>query len=50
MLDFNAPTSPVAATSEASERDEIRAALLARLESVLFALYPAGKARAIASN
>lgn len=44
MLDFNAPTSPVAATSEASERDEIRSALLARLESVLFALYPAGKA------
>ncbi len=44
MLDFNddvqeAPIDPVA------QRDAVRADLLARLESVLFALFPAGKKR-----
>ena len=47
MIDFNealhagAPPTPV--TDQ--RRDEIRAALLAQLESVLFAMFPAGKVR-----
>ncbi len=44
MLDFNdGSTSPE--KDHAAEREEIRTALLARLESVLFTLFPAGKVR-----
>ena len=44
MLDFNEiePRHEVTATAE---RDAVRADLLARLESVLFAMFPAGKKR-----
>lgn len=44
MLDFNEVDPPRAAPS-AAERDSVRADLLARLESVLFAMFPAGKKR-----
>jgi putative DNA primase/helicase len=46
MLDFNdcdVPQIPVAHTD--AQREEIRAALIGRLESVLFTLFPAGKVR-----
>jgi putative DNA primase/helicase len=46
MLDFNEVEEPFApAVNLDNQRDEIRAALLARLESVLFTLFPAGKVR-----
>lgn len=41
MLDFNDETNSSAGGN--AERDELRAALLERLESVLFALFPSGK-------
>ena len=44
MLDFN-DTPACASPDLENGREEIRAALLARLESVLFALLPAGKVR-----
>lgn len=44
MLDFNDCTDPPE-KGHAAEREEIRTALLARLESVLFTLFPAGKVR-----
>ncbi|BAP88868.1 bacteriophage-like protein [Burkholderiales bacterium GJ-E10] len=44
MLDFNDTQAPVLHDLD-SERDAIRADLLARLESVLFTLFPAGKKR-----
>src|SRR5512137_1225860 len=44
MLDFN-DIDPPQATTPAAERDAVRADLLARLESVLFTLFPAGKKR-----
>ncbi|AAU91228.1 prophage LambdaMc01, DNA primase, P4 family [Methylococcus capsulatus str. Bath] len=44
MIDFNDIPQPEAQDRQA-RREEIRAALLARLESVLFALLPAGKKR-----
>lgn len=44
MLDFNDEPSASQQYGEV-ERDEIRAELLARLESVLLTLYPAGKVR-----
>ena len=44
MLDFN-DIDPPQATATAAERDAVRADLLARLESVLFAMFPAGKKR-----
>ena len=43
-LDFNDYAAPIEA-NRGAERDETRAALLARLESVLFTLFPAGKVR-----
>ncbi len=43
MLDFNDPSGTEQVNG--SGRDEVLAALLSRLESVLFALYPAGKIR-----
>ncbi|SFB02895.1 putative DNA primase/helicase [Collimonas sp. OK607] len=43
-LDFNDCASPVA-VDRSAEREEIRTALLARLEPVLFTLFPAGKKR-----
>ncbi len=43
MLDFN--DQPGSEHENRSGRDEVLTALLARLESVLFALYPAGKVR-----
>lgn len=42
MLDFNDSPKPQEANPDA-QRDEIRAALIARLESVLYQLLPAGK-------
>jgi putative DNA primase/helicase len=45
MLDFNDQGTVPAQERECSERDEIRQALLARLDSVLFTLFPAGKVR-----
>ena len=46
MLDFNDADAPVAlATNHDAQREEIRATLLSRLESVLFTLFPAGKVR-----
>ncbi|ANA34893.1 hypothetical protein C6T69_00170 [Burkholderia multivorans] len=47
MLDFNDTPKPVEPTRilDDSEREELRAELLARLESVLIALFPAGKKR-----
>ena len=44
MIDFNDTGQP-AALDRAAEREEIRAELIARLESVLFTLFPAGKKR-----
>ncbi|HOY60597.1 MAG TPA: hypothetical protein PK640_20955, partial [Verrucomicrobiota bacterium] len=44
MIDFNAIPEPAERNLDA-EREEIRAALLANLESVLFTLFPAGKKR-----
>jgi len=44
MLDFN-DIDPGPALAAAAERDAVRADLLARLESVLFAMFPAGKKR-----
>lgn len=44
MLDFN-DIDPPQATATATERDAVRADLLTRLESVLFAMFPAGKKR-----
>jgi putative DNA primase/helicase len=44
MLDFN-DTPPPVDQSRDNEREEVRAELLARLESVLFTLFPAGKKR-----
>ena len=44
MIDFNDTTQPAEHNRE-SERDEIRAELLARLESVLTTMFPAGKKR-----
>ena len=44
MLDFNDTQAPVLHDLDA-ERDAIRADLLARLESVLFTLFPAGRKR-----
>lgn len=44
MLDFNDTAQPSASLPE-SGRDEIHAALLARLESVLTIMFPAGKRR-----
>ena len=44
MIDFNDTTQPAERNRE-SERDEIRAELLARLESVLTTMFPAGKKR-----
>lgn len=44
MIDFNAVSEPAERNLDA-EREEIRAALLANLESVLFTLFPAGKKR-----
>ncbi|MEW6100581.1 MAG: phage/plasmid primase, P4 family [Pseudomonadota bacterium] len=45
MIDFNALPDPPADADPTARREEIRAALLARLESVLFTLFPAGKKR-----
>jgi len=45
MLDFNDADQVLSAAPSDTLRDEIRAALLARLESVLFTLFPAGKVR-----
>jgi putative DNA primase/helicase len=45
MIDFNdVPRSPVQENRDA-EREDVRAELLARLETVLFTLFPAGKKR-----
>ena len=44
MIDFNDATPPPDQSRD-SERDELRAELLARLESVLTAMFPAGKTR-----
>ena len=43
-MDFN-DASIAALPTRDTEREEIRAALLAKLESVLFTLFPAGKKR-----
>ncbi len=44
MLDFNdTPASPL--PDRSAQRDAVRAALIARIESVLYALFPAGKKR-----
>jgi putative DNA primase/helicase len=46
MLDFNDSENPPVPTAAADrQREEIRATLLARLESVLMTMFPAGKAR-----
>ena len=44
MLDFNDDVAD-ASIDPSAQRDAVRADLLARLESVLFTLYPAGKKR-----
>ena len=44
MIDFN-DAAPAPMQSSESQREEIRAALLGRLESVLLTLFPAGKVR-----
>ena len=44
MIDFN-DAMPPAENNRDSERDELRTELLARLESVLTAMFPAGKTR-----
>ena len=43
--DFNDAPPPVASPDIASEREELRQALLASLEGVLFTLLPAGRVR-----
>ena len=46
MLDFNESENPPVPTAAADrQREEIRTALLARLESVLMTMFPAGKVR-----
>lgn len=48
MIDFNDPSLPSAQTHQHvndAERESLRAELLARLESVLLTLFPAGKKR-----
>ena len=45
MLDFNDSDVSLSPVTSDTRREEIRAALLARLESVLFTLFPAGKVR-----
>ena len=44
MIDYN-DTRDAPEPSKETRRDEIRAELLSRLESVLFTLFPAGKKR-----
>ena len=44
MIDFN-DTNQTAEHSRESDRDELRVELLARLESVLTTMFPAGKKR-----
>lgn len=44
MLDFN-DTAPVPEIPASERREALRAALLARLEAVLFSLFPAGRTR-----
>lgn len=44
MLDFN-PVPPTCDVSAKNERDEVRADLIARIESVLATMFPAGKKR-----
>ena len=44
MIDFN-DTAPPLASNRETEREELRTALLARLESVLITMFPAGKRR-----
>ena len=44
MIDYNDTPEPVERNLDA-EREEIRAALIANLESVIFTLFPAGKKR-----
>ena len=44
MMDFNDTTGSTPQNPD-TERDALRADLICRLESVLFALYPAGKVR-----
>ena len=43
MLDFNGQDGVASSAGGNAERDELRAALLARLENALFVLFPAGK-------
>jgi putative DNA primase/helicase len=43
-LDFNADVAPIPADRD-SEREAIKSALITRLESVLFTLFPAGKVK-----
>ena len=43
MLDFNDQGTPPLQKQDGSDRDEIRQALLAGLDRVLFAMFPAGK-------
>ncbi|MBG1252180.1 phage/plasmid primase, P4 family [Burkholderia pseudomallei] len=48
MIDFNDTSSPIESDRQIDldrQREEIRSALLAQLESVLFMLFPAGKKR-----
>lgn len=45
MIDFNDLPQPPVPENREAERDEIRAELIARLESVLFTLFPAGRKR-----
>ena len=47
MLDFNEPDAPHVQGADANakrdgQREEVRAALLAKLESVLMTMFPAG--------
>ena len=44
MMDFNDVT-PAPSPSTEGNREEIRASLLSRLESVLMAMFPAGKVK-----
>ena len=45
MIDFNDETHPTASKNRETERNEIRAELIARLPAVLLTLFPAGKKR-----
>ena len=45
MIDFNDETHPLAPENRETERNEIRAELIARLPAVLVTLFPAGKKR-----